>query len=340
MKKTALITGITGQDGSYLAELLLEKGYRVIGLGRKASIIQPSSINYLHGKIEFAYGDLADTVSLVSAVKRFQPDEIYNLASQSHPGESWRLAIETGEITGLGAHRLFDAVREERPDCRIYQASSSEMFGEVIETPQTERTPFNPVNPYAAAKVYAHNIAHIYRKSYGLFIACGILFNHESPRRGMHFITQKVTYGAACIKLGIKNSPTYNEEGEPIVKDGKLSLGNLDAKRDWGYAGDYAEAMWLILQQEKPDDFVIGTGKIRTIRELCQVAFDCVDLHWEDYVIIDPRFVRPTETGPTVADAAKAREVLGWIPRTTFHEMIAMMVDSHLIRLNSALRPA
>ncbi|WP_434130443.1 GDP-mannose 4,6-dehydratase [Methylocaldum sp. GT1BB] len=332
--KTAFITGITGQDGSYLAEFLLERGYKVIGFGRKSSFVKPNNVSHLAGKIEVAYGDLIDSVSLASAIQRYKPNEVYNLASQSHPGESWNLSLETGEATALGAHRLYDAVRMIKPDCRIYQASSSEMFGDVIETPQTENTPFNPVNPYAAAKVYAHNIAHIYRKSYGLFIACGILFNHESPRRGMHFITQKVTYGAACLKLGIKNSPAYNEEGEPIVKDGKLSLGNLDAKRDWGYAGDYAEAMWLMLQQDKPDDFVIGTGKIRTIRELCQTAFDCVGLEWENYVVVDPRFVRPTETGPTVADASKARMVLGWKPRTTFYDMISIMIDSHLTMLN------
>lgn len=330
MTKTALLTGITGQDGSYLAEWLIKKGYRVVGFGRKSSIIQPNNVSHLHGKIDFAFGDLSDPFSLVAAIKNTQPDELYNLASQSHPGESWRLAIETGEVTGLGAHRLFDAVKEIKPDCRIYHASSSEMFGEVVESPQNEHTPFNPVNPYAAAKVYAHNIARIYRKSYGMFIACGILFNHESPRRGVHFITQKVTYGAACIKLGLHNSPALNEEGEPMVKNGKLSLGNLDAKRDWGYAGDYAEAMWLMLQQDTPDDYVIGTGEIRTIRCLCEAAFGAVGLNWEDHVVVDPRFVRPTETGPTVADATKALEKLGWQPRTTFDVMIREMVNHHI----------
>lgn len=335
-KKIALITGITGQDGSYLAELLLQKDYRVIGFGRKNSLVHTNNISHLHGQIELAYGDLLDSFSLVAAVKNYQPDEIYNLASQSHPGESWNLAIETGEVTGLGAHRLFEAVRQVKSDCRIYQASSSEMFGEVLETPQNECTPFNPVNPYAAAKIYAHNTAKIYRKSYGMFISCGILFNHESARRGMHFITQKVTYGAACIKLGIVNSPAFNEEGEPIVKDGKLSLGNLDAKRDWGCAVDYAKAMWLMLQQEKPDDFVIGTGEIRTIRELCQVAFACVALDWQQHVIVDPRFVRPIETGHTVADAKKAKRVLQWEPKISFHEMIEGMVKFHLSALQYA----
>ena len=336
--KTALITGITGQDGSYLAELLIEKGYRVVGFGRKSSIIQPHSASHLQDRIEFVYGDLLDTASLVGAINEFQPHEIYNLASQSHPGESWNLSIETGEVTGLGAHRLFEAVRQIRPECRIYQASSSEMFGEVLQTPQNESTPFNPVNPYAAAKVYAHNIALIYRKSYGMYIACGILFNHEGPRRGMHFISQKVTYGAACVKLGIRNSPALNEEGEPIVKDGRLSLGNLDAKRDWGFAGDYVEAMWLMLQQSEPDVFVIGTGQIRTIRDLCRSAFHSVGLEWENYVTVDSRFVRPTETGPTVADAAKATGVLGWSPKTSFDDMIRTMVSHHLKSLSAFTR--
>lgn len=332
-KKTALITGITGQDGSYLAELLLKKNYRVIGFGRKHSLVQANNVSHLHGKIEFAFGDLLDSFSLVAAVQNFQPNEVYSLASQSHPGESWGLAIETGEVTGLGAHRLFEAVRQAKSDCRIYQASSSEMFGKVLETPQNENTPFNPTNPYAAAKIYAHNLAQIYRKSYDMFISCGILFNHESPRRGIHFITQKIAYGAACLKLGITNSSALNEEGEPIVKNGKLSLGNLDAKRDWGYAADYAEAMWLMLQQEKPDDFVIGTGEIRTIRELCQTAFAYVGLDWQEYITVDPRFVRPVETGPTVADAAKAKKMLGWQPKTSFQEMIEHMVECHLLGL-------
>jgi GDPmannose 4,6-dehydratase len=332
-QKTSLITGITGQDGSYLAELLLKKGYRVVGFGRKNSIIRPNSASHLHGRIEFAYGDLLDTVSLAGAIKEFQPDEIYNLASQSHPAESWNLAIETGEVTGLGAHRLFEAVRQIRPECRIYQASSSEMFGEVVETPQSETTPLNPVNPYAAAKVYAHNIALIYRKSYRMYIACGILFNHEGPRRGMHFISQKITYGAACVKLGIRDSSELNEEGEPIVRDGRLSLGNLDAKRDWGFALDYVEAMWLMLQQSHPDVFVIGTGQIRTIRDFCESAFGCVGLKWQDYVTVDARFVRPIETGPTVADAGKAERILGWSPKTPFNEMVQAMVNHHLQKL-------
>jgi GDPmannose 4,6-dehydratase len=333
LKKIALITGINGQDGSYLAELLLEKNYHVVGFGRKHSLVQKNNVSHLQGQIEFAFGDLLDSFSLVAAIQNYHPDEIYNLASQSHPGESWDLAIETGEVTGLGAHRLFEAVRQAKSDCRIYQASSSEMFGAVLESPQNESTPFNPVNPYAAAKIYAHNIAKIYRESYDMFISCGILFNHESPRRGMHFITQKVTYGAACIKLGLVNSPELNEEGEPVIKNGKLSLGNLAAKRDWGYAGDYAEAMWLMLQQEKQDDFVIGTGEIRTIKDLCETAFGCVGLDWQKYIVVDPRFVRPIETGPTVADITKARKILKWQPKTSFQKMIEDMVEFHLVNL-------
>lgn len=333
--KTALITGITGQDGSYLAEQLLAKGYRVIGLGPKTSLLHLNNVAHLQGQLSFVYGDLLDSASLIAAIQKYQPDEIYNLAAQSYPGESWRLGIETGEITGLGAHRLFDAVRQVGPQCRVYQASSSEMYGELAQTPQHEGTPFNPINPYGAAKLYAHNIARIYRKSYGLFIACGILFNHESPRRGLHFITQKVTYGAACLCLAMNNSPALNEEGEPIVKDGKLTLGNLNAQRDWGFARDYAEAMWLMVQNDQPDDFVIGTGQVRTVRDLCEEAFRYVGLNWQEHVATDPRFVRLTETGPTVADPAKATRILGWRPKTTFSVLISMMVDAHLAKLKA-----
>lgn len=332
-QKTALITGITGQDGSYLAELLLEKGYRVVGLWRKSSAAEPHNCHHLLREVEFHYADLMDGPSLVESLKKYQPDEIYNLAAQSYPGESWRLPIQTVEVTGVGAHRLFEAVRQVGSQARIYQASSSEMFGHVKQIPQDENTPFNPANPYAAAKLYAHNIATIYRESFNMFISCGILFNHESPRRGAHFITQKVTYGAACLKLGLRNSPLLNEEGEPIVKNGKLALGNLDAKRDWGYAGDYVEAMWMMLQQDKPDDFVIATNQTWSIRQLCQIAFEYVGLDWEKHVVVDPRFVRPTETGPLVGNPAKAHRVLGWKPKTTFQELVGMMVDTHLAKL-------
>lgn len=332
MTKKALITGISGQDGSYLAELLLNKNYHVIGLGRQKTLEHSTHISHLANKIEYIYQD--GSVNIQDIIRSTQPDEVYNLVSQSYPGESWNLALETAEVNAMGAHRLFDAIKKYKPDCRIYQASSSEMYGAVAHTPQNEETLFNPLNPYAAAKLYAHNMAKIYRQSYKMFVSCGILFNHESPRRGTNFITQKVTYAAACLKLGINNSPALNEQQEPIVKNGSLLLGNLDAKRDWGYAGDYVEAMWLMLQQDQPDDFVIGTGKIRTIRQLCETAFSYVNLDWEKHVKVDSRFVRPTETGPTVADPIKAKQILGWEAKVSFDELIAMMVDKHIERLS------
>lgn len=328
MTKTALITGITGQDGSYLAELLLKKDYRVVGL--RKHVYRPENISSLHNKVEYVVGDMCDADSIYAAIRDIQPDEVYNLASQSYPGESWNKALETTMINSIGAHTLFDALREYKPDCKIYQASSSEMYGEIIQSPQNENTPFNPTNPYAVSKVYAHNIAKIYRTTYNMFISCGILFNHESPRRGMHFITQKVSYGAACIKLGMKNSPMLNERGTPIVKDGKLSLGNLNGKKDWGYAGDYVEAMWLMLQQSTPDDFVIGTGQLKTIEQLCETAFAHMGLDWKEYVVVDNQLSRPVETGPAIADASKAKNVLGWEPKKTFEELIAELVEFHL----------
>lgn len=335
MTKTALITGITGQDGSYLAELLLEKKYRVVGLSKYGHFDQPNNILHLQGKVESISGDISDSASVHSAINTIQPDEVYNLASQSYPGESWNLPLETIRTNGLGAHVLFDAVRQIKPQCRIYQASSSEMFGDMSDLSQNENTPFKPMNPYAAAKLYAHNIASIYRKSYNMFICCGILFNHESPRRGVNFITQKVSYAAACIKLGIKNSKLLNEKGEPIVKNGKLSLGNLEARRDWGFAGDYVEAMWLMLQQEKPDDFVIGTGQTKSIKDLCETAFSHAGLDWKDHVIVDDRLVRPVETDATLADANKAKMVLGWQPKKSFKELIIDLVESHLKELKA-----
>jgi GDPmannose 4,6-dehydratase len=337
-QKTAIIIGITGQDGSYLTEFLLSKNYKVVGMMRKTSAVPSSHIAHLANKIHIAYGDLLDTFSIAETIRSYSPDEIYNLAAQSYPGESWRLAIETAEITGIGAHRIYEAVRYVKPDCRIYQASSSEMFGTPTEVPQNEQTPFAPVNPYGAAKLYAHTMAQIYNTSYKLFIACGILFNHESPRRGIHFLTQKVAYGAACIKLGLLNSPNLNEQGEPIVKDGKIALGNLDAKRDWGFAGDYVEAMWMMLQTEKPDTYVIGTGEVRTVRQLCETAFGSVGLDWQKFVVVDPRFIRLTETGTTVADASKAKTNLGWSPRTSFADMVKMMVDYQLELLKNGKR--
>ncbi|OAI48174.1 GDP-mannose 4,6 dehydratase [Gammaproteobacteria bacterium SCGC AG-212-F23] len=335
MARTALMTGITGQDGSYLAELLVQKKYRVVGLVRNSTASQSRNIAHLHNQIDFIFGNLNDSASIYTAIQKAQPDEIYNLASQSYPSHSWELSLETAEVNGLGAHRLFDVVRQLKPDCKIYQASSSEMYGDTNVFPQNESTPFNPINPYAAAKLYAHNIAKIYRKSYNMFISCGILFNHESPKRPPHFVCQKITYAAACLKLGIENSPLFNEYGEPLVKNNQLTLGNLDIKRDWGFAGDYVEAMWLMLQHKTPEDFVIGTGQMHSLREICEIAFSHVGLNWKNYIKSDPRFIRPTETNTTVADAAKAKQLLNWTPKVTFSELIKTMVDSHLIHLKS-----
>jgi GDPmannose 4,6-dehydratase len=331
--RTAMIFGITGQDGILLADLLLQKSYRVIGFGRRDSIQRGAGLRHLQGRIETAFGDLNDPVSIAGAIQDYRPSELYNLAAQSRPASSWDLSVETGEVNAIGAHRLFDSVRRLMPDCRVYQASSSEMFGAVLESPQNEQTPFNPLNPYAAAKVYAHHMARIYRDSYGLYIARGILFNHESKYRDMRLLTQKVTYGAACAKLRVTDSPEMNEEGEPIVKGGKLSLGNLQAARDWGFAGDYVEAIWRMLQLPAPADFVIGTGTLRTVSELCETAYRSVGLDWRAHVVSDPRFMRLLETGPTVADATKAREKLGWMPSTTFEAMLAEMISAHCERL-------
>ena len=333
-QKTALIIGVTGQDGLYLTEFLIKKNYRVVGMIQRGLEISPALMSYLNSQIQVTYGDLVDIESLMQAIQSYQPDEVYNLAALTHAGDSWRLAIETAEITGLGAHRVFEAVRQVKKDSRVFQASSSDMFGRVKTSQQNEETPFAPVNPYGAAKLYAHTIAQVYRNSHNMFVACAILFNHESPRRGLHFLMQKVAYGAACIKLGIQNSPDSNEQGEPIVKDGKIALGNLDSKRDWGFAGDYVEAMWLMLQQEKPDDFVIGTGTAHSVKELCENAFGCVGLDWQKYVVVDPRFLRPTETGATVADASKAKRILGWSPHTPFSELVKMMVEHQIEVLN------
>lgn len=335
--KRALITGITGQDGSLLAELLLEKGYQVTGLVRRESWFRHNSASHLADRVDVVFGDMAEGIDIASAIHESNPDEIYNLASQSRPGESWSRAPETLLVNGLGAVRLFEAVRHYRPQCRVYHASSSEMFGQTRVSPQDEETPFNPVNPYAAAKVYAHQMARIYRDSYGLYIASGILFNHESERRPLHFLTQKVAYGAACAALGIGESPDVNEMGRPIVERGKLALGNLDIARDWGYAGDFVEAMWLMLQQDRADEFVIGTGELHSLRDLCEVAYRSVGLDWRDSVVSDPGLVRPLEPGQTRANAAKAQRVLGWQPTVSFEEMVRKMVMAQLERLRPQL---
>ena len=332
-QKKALITGITGQDGSYLAEFLLNKGYKVSGMVRQTSALLYPNIGRIQQRLELIQGDLLDPISIREIVQKTQPDEVYNLASQSHPSESFKQPIHTAEITAIGAHRVLDSVLDVCPKAKFYQASSSEMFGWVKEIPQNEETPFNPANPYAAAKLYAFNMTKIYRKSYKMFAANGILFNHESPRRHLGFVTQKVSYAAACAKLGVKNSEHLNEEGEPIMKNGKVSLGNLDAKRDWGFAGDYIRSMWMILQHNKPDDFVVATGETHTIRDLCKVAFKYVGEDWQDFVVVDKRFVRPTETGPLIGDYSKAKKELGWEPEISFKQLVQIMVDANIARL-------
>jgi len=315
---TALITGITGQDGSYLAEFLLDKGYDVIGLVRRTSRLTYDRIQHLVDSIELVQADLHDLGSIMDVLKTHKPDEIYNLAAQSFVPTSWHQPVLTGEVNALGVTRMLEAMRLVHSDARFYQASSSEMFGKVQEVPQRETTPFYPRSPYAVAKVYGHWITVNYRESYDLFAVSGILFNHESPRRGLEFVTRKVTHGVAKIKLGLAD---------------ELRLGNLEAKRDWGFTGDYVRAMWLMLQQDKPEDFVIGTGETHSVRELCEVAFSYVGLDYHDYVKQDPRFFRPAEVDLLVSDPSKAKEKLGWEPQVTFEELIHMMVDADLERL-------
>jgi GDPmannose 4,6-dehydratase len=334
--KRALITGITGQDGSFLAELLLAKGYRVFGFARRDSWFRPNCASHLAGKIKVLFGDMSEGIDIATAVIDAEPDEIYNLASQSRPGESWARAPETLLVNGMGAIRLFEAVRHHRPAAHVYHASSSEMFGQALVSPQDEATPFNPVNPYAAAKVYAHQMVRIYRGSYGLYIASGLLFNHESERRPLHFVTQKIAYGAACAALGIVDSPDLNEMGRPIVQGGKLALGNLDITRDWGYAGDFVRAMWLMLQQPKPDDYVIGTGELHTLRDLCETAYRGVGRDWRESVVSDPALVRPLEPGQLRANPSKARAELAWEPTVTFERMVQRMVEAQMERLRDA----
>jgi GDPmannose 4,6-dehydratase len=320
---TALITGITGQDGSYLAELLLAKGYRVVGVVRRSSTTAYERIAHLLNQVQFVSADLLDQHSLVDAVREYQPDEVYNLAAQSFVGTSWTQPVLTGEFTGLGVTRMLEAVKKAAPEARFYQASSSEMFGKVQETPQRETTPFYPRSPYGVAKVYGHWITVNYRESFGMYAVSGILFNHESPRRGLEFVSRKVTDGVARIKLGLQR---------------ELRLGNLEARRDWGFAGDYVEAMWQMLQQPSPDDYVVGMGVTHSVRELCQVAFDVVGLDYREYVVQDEKFFRPAEVDLLVADPAKARAVLGWAPRATFEQLVQMMVDADVARYQADMR--
>jgi GDPmannose 4,6-dehydratase len=318
MSKRALITGITGQDGSFLAELLLDKGYEVHGMVRRASTEKFERIEHLRDRIILHQGDLLDHRSLIDTLRAAKPDEVYNLAAMSFVGISWIQPTLTAEFTGVGVTRLLECIREVCPEVRFYQASSSEMFGKVLETPQTETTPFYPRSPYGVAKVYGHHITVNYRESYDMFLTSGILFNHESERRGLEFVTRKITWHAAAIKLGLRD---------------ELALGNLDAKRDWGYAKDYVEAMWLMLQHDRPDDFVIATGETNTVRRCVEIAFDQAGVPWESHVRIDDAFKRPAEVDLLVGDASKAERELGWKPKTTFEQLIRLMVDADLALL-------
>jgi GDPmannose 4,6-dehydratase len=320
MAGTALITGITGQDGSYLAELLLEKGYQVHGMFRRSSTETFERVRHLEGKIELHPGDLIDQQSLVALLDKVRPTEVYNLAAQSFVPTSWQQPQLTGEVTALGVTRLLDAVRLVDRHIRFYQASSSEMFGKVHETPQRETTPFHPRSPYGVAKVYGHYITMNYRESYGMYACSGILFNHESPRRGLEFVTRKITHAVAKIKLGLAN---------------ELRLGNLQARRDWGFAGDYVRAMWLMLQQRQADDYVIGTGETHSVEEFVSVAFDYVGLDWHQYVVIDPKFNRPAEVDLLLSDPSKAQRALGWQPKVGFRQLVTMMVDADLAALDN-----
>ena len=315
VNKTALITGETGQDGSYLAEFLLEKGYKVFGLIRRSSTVNFERIKHIQNQIEMLSGDLLDQNSLDSALRTANPDEVYNLGAQSFVPASWEQPLLTGEITGLGVMRLLEAVRGVNDRIRFYQASTSELFGKAMETPQSETTPFYPRSPYGVSKMYAHWITVNYRESYNMYSCAGILFNHESPRRGLEFVTRKITRAVARIKLGL---------------DKDLRLGNLDARRDWGYAGDFVKAMWLMLQQEEPRDYVVATGVDRTIRDFCEVAFAYLDLDWKEYVVVDEKFLRPAEVHILRGDPCRAREDLGWEPEISFEELVEMMVDRDL----------
>ena len=317
---TALITGITGQDGSYLAELLLEKGYNVVGMVRRTSTVNFHRISHIQDKLTLVPGDLGDQISLIRILEEHKPTEVYNLAAQSFVQTSWAQPVFTGDVTALGVTRILDAIRIVDPKIRFYQASSSEMFGKVVEVPQKETTPFYPRSPYGVAKVYGHWITINYRESYDMHASSGILFNHESPRRGLEFVTRKITNHVAQIKKGLTN---------------ELRLGNLDARRDWGFAGDYVKAMWLMLQQDNPDDFVVSTGETYSVEEFLVAAFGAVDLDWHDYVVQDPRFMRPAEVDLLVGDPGKAKRLLGWEPSVTFAELVKMMVDSDMAMLES-----
>jgi GDPmannose 4,6-dehydratase len=317
MTKRSLITGITGQDGSYLAELLLDKGYEVFGLVRRSATPSTERIEHILDKIHLLVGEMTDQTSLLDAMEASQADEVYNLAAQSFVGDSWTVPISTGDVDGLGVTRLLEAIRRVKPTARFYQAATSEMYGKVHEVPQSETTPFHPRSPYGVGKVYGYFITLNYRESYGLHASNGILFNHESPRRGLEFVTRKITDHVAQIKLGKKT---------------ELRLGNLDVKRDWGFAGDYVELMWRMLQEDEPGDCVAATGETHTVREFCEIAFARVGLDWEKYVVVDPRFVRPAEVELLLGDPTKAKTRLGWQPQVTFEGLVEMMVDADMER--------
>jgi GDPmannose 4,6-dehydratase len=318
MNQTALITGITGQDGSYLAEFLLEKGYRVVGMTRRSSTDSMERIEHIADRIELLQGDILDQASLVAALQAVVPDEVYNLAAMSFVPTSWNQPVLTGEFTGLGVTRMLEAIRQVQPTVKFYQASSSEMFGKVREVPQNELTPFHPRSPYGVAKAYGHFLTVNYRESYGMYAVSGILFNHESPRRGLEFVTRKITNGAARISLGLAK---------------ELRMGNLDARRDWGYAGDYVRAMWAMLQQPEASDYVIATGIDHSVRDVCKIAFERVGLDYEKYVVVDTQLYRPAEVDQLLGDPSKARRELGWEPTVSFEELISMMADADLARL-------
>ncbi len=336
MAKKAFITGISGQDGSYLSELLLEKGYEIAGFVRRNAGLDFGNANEIKEEVKIYYGDLHSPESIALALLDFKPDEIYNLASLSSPLGSFKDKFGAIMVTGIGALNVFERAKQIVPDAKIYQASTSEMFGTPTQVPQNENTPFAPNNPYAAAKEFAHRMAVIARhdRNQKQFISCGILFNHESPRRGLNFVTRKISAAVACIKNEKKSGIPLNEIGEPIVKNGKLKLGDLNAKRDWGYAVDYVELMWMMLQEEIADDFVAATGEVHTVEDFAKEAFAVVDLNWEDYVETDPHFIPPVQTGPLCGDASKVKKVLGWEPKTKFKDLVKIMVHADLAKFS------
>ncbi len=332
MSKKALIVGVSSQDGSYLADLLLEKGYDVTGTIRHTTNFNQENINHLYGKIKIIAADLVDNESLANAVRKTKPDEVYNIAAQSVPGDSWTHPFYTGEATALGPVRTLEAIRHFAPDAKFYQATSREIFGNIEADTANETTCFDANNPYGIAKAYAHMMTRCYRESYGVFACGGILFNHESPRRSLHFVTRKISAGVACIKNKVKNPP-LNELGQPLIdKEGKLHLGNLDATRDWGYAKEYVEAMWLMLQNDKPKDYVIGTNTSNSVKEACEIAFKHAGLNWEDHVVSNEKLQRPTEIKDLKGDFSLAKKELGWEPKTSFEDIMKLMVDADLER--------